>query len=183
MGTHTLKTTRIELHSPHPPAECASRLSAAIDAENSALLSLAGVFGNKPFLGRVTETSLHLRKRIAYRNSFQSMFSGTMRPSNGGTVITGDFAMHPFVIVFMAVWFCGVLGIGGTLAIATIAHLFSGAEPRGDHDWLGIVAPVGMAIFGVALVAVGRYIARQEAQFITDFLTRTLDAAPNPSNA
>ena len=84
--------------------------------------------------------------------------------------------MHPFVTVFMAIWFCGVLGIGGTLSIASIVRLLFASQPRSDGDWWGAVIPLLMAGFGVVLVIAGRHLARNEAQFITDFLTRTLEA-------
>ena len=151
--------------------------------EGLALLSFQGIFGSKPVLGHVTQTSVHLRKRITYRNSFQNMFSGAMRPDIGGTVITGNFSMNRFVMVTMAIWFCGVVGFGGFISVTTTAGFLSSSGPRGGNDWLAVVIPVGMVIFGVALVGIGRHLARHEAQFITAFLTQTLDATPKTRNA
>src|SRR4051812_21410120 len=122
-----MNSNRIELIAPLPPAECASRLKAVIDTERSALFSFAGLFGSRPVVGRVTESSLRLRKRIGYRNSFQSFLTATMRPEAGGTLISGDVAMHPFVRVFMFVWFGGVVLIGGTMFLATVGSLLFGS--------------------------------------------------------
>ena len=67
------KSEQVKLFSPLTPAECVSKLEAAIDYEGFMLLSFASIFGSKPVIGRVTESSIRLRKRIYYRNSFQNI--------------------------------------------------------------------------------------------------------------
>lgn len=147
-----------------------------MDTEHSALFSLAGLVGSKPVVGRVTETSLQLRKRIGYRNSFQSFLSATLRHEAGGTLISGEVAMHPFVTVFMFIWFGFVILIGGTMFVATVGTLFFGPGNRHENAWMGAVIPPVMLVFGFGLVRFGRYLARDEARFLTDFLIQTLNA-------
>lgn len=173
---HTVDSNRIQLFSPLPPAECASRLAAAMDVERSPLFSVAGLFGSKPVIGRVTETSLRLRKRIGYQNSFQSFLVATLRGEAGGTVISGEFAMHPFVNAFMFVWFGGVILIGGTGFLAAVGTIFFVSGSQRQTAWMGVVIPPLMLAFGFGLVRFGRYLARDEARFLTDFLAQTLDA-------
>ena len=163
----------LEFFSPLSPVECQSRLSAAIDKERWPTFSVLGFFGSKPVQGWVTESSLRLRKRIRYNNSGQIFFTGTMRQYGRGTLITGSFAEHPFVRVSTALWFGGMTLGGGILFIATIGEmLFS--HPR-HGEWLGIVVPPVMLIFGSGLVKFCRFLARHEPEFLTDFIMTTLD--------
>ena len=149
-----------------------------MDAEPSAFFSLASSFGSKPVVGRITETSLRLRKRIGYRNSFQSFLAATLRPEAGGTVISGEVGMHEFVKVFMFIWFGGVILIGGTMFVATVGKILFGSGNQHENVWMGVVIPPVMLIFGFGLVRFGRYLARDEARFLTDFLVQTLNAHP-----
>jgi len=48
-----------------------------------------------------------------YRNSFAPIFSGRLIPQASGTRVEGRFGMHSFVKIFLAVWFAGVVTIGG----------------------------------------------------------------------
>ncbi len=168
---------RLELYSPLPPDECAKRLSEAIDSERSALFSFLSLFGSHPVAGHVDVSSLKLRKRIRHNNSFQSYLTATMRPEGSGTVISGDFAMHPFVWVFLAIWFTGVTLIGGAVFIVTVGAYISGSPLRGDKAWMGVVSPLVVIGFGLALVRFGRFLARNEVRFIKDFLMQALNAS------
>lgn len=171
-----MTSNRIELLTPLRPAECAWRLTAVIDTEWSALFSFAGLFGSRPVVGRVTESSLRLRKRIGYRNSFQNHLTATMRPEGGGTLISGDVAMHPFVRVFMFVWFSGVVVIGGMMFLAAVSSLLFGGGNQYQNAWLGAIIPPAMLAFGYGLVRFSRYLARGETRFLIEFLVHTLDA-------
>lgn len=171
-----MSSNNIQLLTPLTPTECASRLTAAIDTQRSAFISFAGFFGSRPVVGRVTESSLRLRKRIGYRNSFQSFLTATMQRGTEGTVISGEVAMHPFVRAFMFVWFSGVVLIGGTMFIATLGSLLFGSGHWAQNSWLGVVIPPVMLAFGYGLIRFGRHLARDEAKFLTDFLIQTLDA-------
>ena len=163
---------KIEVFSPYSPDECASRVTAAIDDET--LFWLRGWFGSKPVIGRVSGLTLKLHKRIRYRNSFQRFFTATMRPHDGGTIISGTFGMHPFVRIFMLIWFGGLITVGTGLVASVINGSFrSSSGPNGN--FLGAAIPLGMLIFGIGLVRFGLFLARNEARFITDFLIQTLN--------
>jgi hypothetical protein len=131
--------------------------------------------GSKPLVGRLTETSFYIRKRISYRNSFQSLLTATIRPDAAGTAICGKIAIHPFVRVFMLLWFL----IAGTMLIASLAPLF-GFDKAGQNTAMAPVIPLLMLAFGFVLVFFGRYVARDEARFLIDVLIRTLDARAEP---
>jgi hypothetical protein len=160
--------TAIEVVSPFPPDECAARLLAAIDQEG--FLSWRG---SRPVIGRVSGRSVRLRKRIRYRSSFQTFLTGTLEPQGEGSVFRGTAGMHPFVPIFMAIWFAGV-GIAwvGTALVAAIQGLLgAGGQPAG----VVILTSVMMA-FGVALVCAGRLLARGEEPFLVAFVADVLAA-------
>ena len=167
-NVRTDRPESIELFSPLCPADCASRLKAAIDSEWA-------LFGSGPVIGRVSESSLRLRKRISYGNSFQSILVATLRPERSGTLISGTCGMRSAVRLFMLIWFAGIMLIGGGLLYSTLAAMFSGAG-RQPHDYLLVLIPPGMLVLGFALTKFGRHLARNETQFIRQFLIQTLDA-------
>jgi hypothetical protein len=168
----TFRSNRLELSSPYSPNECAARLAAAIDAEPRWFSSWSAMFGSKPVIGTVSGDSLCLRKRIGYRNSFQSSLTATMRPGQGGTVISGEMGMDPLVLAFLFIWFGLVILIGGSVFLATVGDILSGHR----NSIAGAAIPVGMAGAGFAMVQLGRFLARGEARFLTEFLIQTLDA-------
>jgi len=107
-----MNSDRVNLLAPFTPAECVSRLTAAMDTELSLLSSFVALRGSKPVIGWVTESSMRFRKRLGYGNSFQSYLTATVRPAAGGTAILGKIAMHPLVWVAMIVWFGGIIYLG-----------------------------------------------------------------------
>ena len=76
----------------------------------------------------------------------------------------------------MAVWFAGVMLIGGGAVIyAAFAYLGGNAPPE---TWVFIVGPLTIAGFGLGLVRFCRWLGRNEKAFLTEFLQRVLDASP-----
>src|SRR5277367_2110356 len=164
---------RIEVFSPFTPADCASRLREAIDG--GVMVSLFGM-GSKPVIGRVSESSFRLRRRIRYHNSYQTYLTATMRPELGGTVISGVCAIHPLVRIFNIVWFGGVALIGGAVFLATGWNALSGKSGESRDTLLGMIIPLVMLAFGIGLVRFGRYLARNDPRFLITFLIQTLNA-------
>ncbi|HEY1385674.1 MAG TPA: hypothetical protein VGF43_18765 [Dongiaceae bacterium] len=161
-----------ELVSPLSIIECTDRLRSATQSEWA-------IFGTRPVVGKVGEKSFRLRKRLKMsRNSFQTYLSAKLSSEGMSTRLTCRFGMHPFVVVFMIVWFGGVTaGAIGSLVFG-LRHYSSGTMPSA-----GPLVPWGMVVFGIALVGVGRAMARGERQFLLDFLRETVDARPDISRA
>jgi hypothetical protein len=167
----------LTLYSPHPPSVCmARRLTLAIHRQSSALFSFGSILSTKSVAGQVALDSLKLRKRINYRNSFQTFLIATMKPHEKGTLIQGDFVLHPLVRAFGVFWFGGVVIIGGCMLILTIFSYVFGFPHHDDHAWLMLIGPPAMLLFDVLLLKVGRYSAKGEAQFLSEFLIELLDA-------
>ena len=160
----------IELVSPLPPEECEARLREATDRDG-----LLSWFGSRPVLGRVSGRSVRLRKRIGYRNSFQTFLTGSLEERDGSTVFRGQAGVHPLVTGFMAVWFGLLILLGGAAFVAGVGGLLGG---RGHV--LGVIVPaVGLA-FGVGLVWFGRWLARNEESFLVAFVAEVIAARRAP---
>lgn len=97
-----------------------------------------------------------------------------MRPEQGGTIVFGTFGMHPFVRVFMFVWFGIVAFVGASLFFVGLQGLLTGSRDHGQNT-MSILVPVVMLGFGYALIRFGRHLSRGEEQFLTDFVLKTLD--------
>lgn len=102
---------------------------------------------HKYFQGTFSKEGFKLTRIIHYRNSFLPRISGSIAPEGAGSVVKIKMNLHPLVIAFMAVWFGGVIIASVAVIIAFITHS-SRANP-------GMLVPLGMLIFGIALVSGG----------------------------
>jgi hypothetical protein len=152
--------------------ECKARLATAIDVERFAF-SWSGYAGSKDILGKIRDTSFRLQKRRYYRNSFAPFFFGRFVVSDGGTLIEGDFKMHPAVKVFLVIWFSFL----AFFVLMTVTLTATGRAHMDDDRGLALVIPFGMAIFAVALVKFGQRLGRSEEQAILAFLKSALEAS------
>ena len=142
------------------PQEVAARLAEITDGPLT-------FFGSRPLVGSVSPASLSLRKRIGYRNSWQTVLTATLEGQKGQTTIRCRFWMHILVVAFMAVWF--VLAIGGLFGVM-------GAGLEGGLPVWATLIPLGLFGFGWLMLYVGRWLARQEESYLVETLRSTLDA-------
>jgi len=154
----------VELVSKLDRAEVVRRLQGAVDSEWT-------FGGGKGVVGKVDEHGFRLRLRIGYRNSFQTFMFGAAQADGRGTRIVARTGMHPFAAVFMTLWL-SVIALASAIGVAGLAQ----AEPGETAPWFVILVPVGMLAFGIALVGIGRWIARNERARLVEFLERTVEA-------
>ena len=101
----------------------------------------------------------------------------SLKAEKTGTRITCRFCMHPIVTAFMAIWFAGVVLIGGPITVSIIAAILGSAgQTSGSLPPIAAVIAPAMLAFGCALVGFGQWLARDEATFLKNFFLRTLDA-------
>lgn len=146
------------------PAEVLRRLQAAVDSEWT-------FGGGKDVVGHVGDGGFRLRLRIGYRNSFQTHMFGAVRAEGRGTRIVARTGMHPFAAVFMTVW----ISMVGLAAVMVVAGSIE-TRPAEAEQGLIVLVPVGMLALGIALVGIGRWVARNERARLIEFLERTVDA-------
>ncbi|MDQ7248515.1 hypothetical protein [Dongia sedimenti] len=152
------------LTSPLPVAECLTRLRGTVQSEWA-------IFGHSPVVGRVGEKTFKLRKRLARGtyNSFQTYATGRLASNGASTLLTCRFGMHWFVMLFMALWLTPFLAI---IIFFVAVDLGNSRAP----DLESLLIPLVFASFGIALLGVGRAMARGERRFLLNFLEDTIEA-------
>lgn len=116
---------------------------------------------NEPYIGAVSEDGFRLSPVIGYRNSFKPVIVGKFLPYYSGVRISVVQRPHLLVLAFMAVWFGGVIIMGGAVALF------------GDVELQARLIPAGMLLFGWALVVGGFW---WEARHTREDLMQNLDA-------
>jgi len=147
--------------------ECHNRLVRAVDAEKLSF-SLSGYAGTKPILGKIRGDTFRLQKRISYRNDCRPFFYGRFVPTEGGSLIEGEFRMHPCAKWFMVFWFSFL----ALLLVVALGNLATGQAAL--RETTGFIAGVlGMMVFGVLLVKFSWWLCRRHAGIIVAFLKET----------
>lgn len=146
------------------PEEVAARMSEITDGSLS-------FFGSKPLMGSVNAASLSLRKRINYRNSWQTVMSASLEGQKGQTTIRCRFWMHFFVVIFMAAWFVGSIGA----LFGVLGTLADGGFPEGTPSWIAVI-PLVFFAFGWLMLGVGRWVARYEESYLIETMRSSLGA-------
>ncbi|MFH2044876.1 MAG: hypothetical protein ABIK92_07000 [Pseudomonadota bacterium] len=162
--------TKTIFRSPHSIEECHRRLKESVNT------SFFPYFSSKQIAGRVSKRSISISKRIYYRNSFQTVLRASLKPIPSGTEIISTIGLHPFVKIFMFIWFGGLIIIGGIIFVIALSSFFKENSRSEIGSIMGILIPPGMAIFGIALLKFGKYLARDESKVLQKFLIDLLDA-------
>lgn len=143
-------------HSPLNVAECVRRLESSVDKEGV----WVGLTGSRGFLGQVRGNEFTLRKRQSFRNLFSPIFFGSLTPEDGGTRLTGLFAIHPLMKLMV------VIGIAGLLFY----------EIAVKRDPASIRIAIYMSLGFLAIVLAGMWLGKREEKSVLSFLMATLEA-------
>jgi hypothetical protein len=163
--------TKIALQTRLAPYECKARLASAVDTQRFAF-TRSGCAGSKPIIGRFREETFRLQKRRSYRNSFAPLFYGRYTPCGGGTLIEGQFKIHPLTRAFMFYWF-------GFLSVFALLTTILPSKGDPEVPWgraIFLLGEVAMAAFGIGLLKFCRWLARNEPAEILELLQNTLEA-------
>jgi hypothetical protein len=163
----------VELLSPLPIEECHLLLEAAMDT-----LWPWDYFGSRLVAGRISGSKLFARKQVGYKNLFQTRLSADTLEQDGRTLIRCRFSLHPFTRTFQVLWFAGVLLICGPIFVMSLLTLAEAPSRGPAGKWEGVFVPIGMFVFSVGNYWFGRYLARNERQFLIAFVCDTLAATP-----
>lgn len=127
------------------------------------------LFGKKPLIGMVSAKKASFRRRLGYRNSWQTVMDVNFEPTGSTTVMRIGSYMHPYAAVFMALWFAGIIA-------ALVSILTTGAAKQGEGSGMLVLLPIGMAAFGVAMIGFGRWIARNDHARMLDIVVEVTNA-------
>jgi len=100
---------RFEIHSPLRPTEAARVIAAHTEAERFFRFSWPNPANDTRFEGEIRGDSFTVRRVIGYRNSFLPVVEGAIAQSARGSLVTIRMRPMILVIVFLALWFGGIL--------------------------------------------------------------------------
>lgn len=88
-----------------------------------------------------TNNTFNVKRCINYRNSFLPLIRGRFSESIDGTIVEVRMRPNMFTVIFMLIWFCGVL----------LGCIFSLQAAMNDRFDVFFLIPFGMALFGIIL--------------------------------
>lgn len=116
-------------------------------------------------MGKVSEGSVRLQRVIPMLgNSFKPFFLGRFQRSGEKVQLVGRFTMLPITKVFMTIWFAMV-------ALASVGLLFGLTSTVPAP---AILAPFAMIGGGVAMVAFGKWLARNDTAWLSEVIEGAL---------
>jgi hypothetical protein len=156
-----LGSTPVEFQSSFGLSESVDRLKSATRR------SVFSVLAQQEAVGTVKESRVSLQRVIPMvGNSFKPFYRGRFIERDGKVVLTGRFTMHWLAKVFVAFWFGG---IGCLFLLASVqAALYPQKAP--------FVSFVGMLAAGTALLWFGKWLARNDAAWLSDVIRGALCA-------
>ena len=96
------------------------------------------------------------------RNSFKPWMKIKLVEANSGTLIICKTTLHPFVILFLSIWF-------GFLLLAGLALTSSG-------NWPAVVGVLTLGASAVFLIRIGRVTASNDATFLLEAVSDATEA-------
>ncbi len=128
------------------PEEIQKRINEVVEPKKT--FRMTGIFGrrnHKPYEGSINGNSFSIMRIISYRNSFLPIINGIIEKDFNGNKINVKMRLNIFIMVFMFIWFAGVV-------IRCISVLASGFKFGSNSFEPMSLIPFGMIIFGYALV-------------------------------
>lgn len=118
---------------------------------------------------------IRLGKRRQGYNPFIRFFFGEMEGTVDGTVMRGEFRIHPFVQGFLLLWFGGLILIG---LLPGVFNLYTTLAFRGNvaQAVAGVVMPIILLGFGYGMVRAGQKLSRKDEEWLICFLKERLGA-------
>ncbi|MGA8878690.1 MAG: hypothetical protein WCC25_16240 [Candidatus Korobacteraceae bacterium] len=164
------------LHSTLTPNAVAEALRRSIDEQRWTPFSLSGYKGKLPLLGEVGENTFEVQKRKYYRNNFAGRFYGRFAPELGGTRIEGYFDYPRWSRYFMWIWLSLAVLLGTPIFAGTLRGLITGSNYMKGDEWVGLIVPPVLVLFGILLPKVGRLLGKSDERFMLEHIRNTLAA-------
>lgn len=125
-------------------------------------------------VGPVKESKVRLQRVIPmFHNSFKPFFFGRFEARPDGVYLTGRFSLLPLAKIFMTFW------LGATIVIGIV---FAASGQSRDGGAWGMLTCFGMTGFGIGLIAFGKWLARNDVDWLSTVISTALQA-PDPLGA
>jgi len=136
--------------------QCLERVRPLIDSKWLSLGKNSVLFGEHSVIGTVDTQTMHLKKRIVYsRNPWRTILIATLRTREGETIISCRFGPENSTL------------LGLCSALIVLAFM----QTTEDN-----IIPSLFFVLMIVASIIGCYFARDEKDFLTEFLCENLDA-------
>jgi hypothetical protein len=162
------------LHTRLNPDECRARLQERIASWFSLTPSR-----QRPVEGRVSAHGFEIRKFVLYGNPYQTVAKGIFMPSPEGTRLVVRLGLSRWIRIFVGLWFGGIVFFT-ILAILLTMTQSPSLEAMLTRLAMPLLSLLLLFLFGAGTVWLGRWLARNEAEFLMRFLRETLEAEDHP---
>ena len=141
-------------------------------AARMAILWPAQGAAGRPLVGAVSPDGFALRKKIPYKNDLQTEASARFEIAPDGTRMRVRLGARRWVLFFMSLWL-SIL----TVIMFSVPYLCR-TYPRSCHGnpWGAPAVPV----FAACILALGRWLSRNDAEFLIARLKETIAAEDVP---
>lgn len=137
---------------------------------------------SRAILYRPSDRGLRLRLRQGFSGSgLAPVFHVSFRPMTSGTDVEVRSAIPAYPMIFMILWSCGVLSLGGFMIVVSALRLLGVSHRGSGRPVVGIVGPLAMIGFGLLFVAIARRKGREDEEDIMTFLSQELKAGNRPT--
>jgi hypothetical protein len=122
-------------------------------------------------VGKVSEKSVRLQRVIPMiGNSFKPFFLGRFQSIEGKVLLVGRFTMLPIMKVFMTFWF-------GFVTLTSVGFLFA---VNSTIPVPAVLGPFVMVGGGVAMLALGKWLARNDIAWLSEVIEGALKSPGAP---
>jgi hypothetical protein len=150
--------------------DCQTRLASATGLRELALSWNAKKSG--AVIGEFRGPFFRLHTGKYHTNSFAPFFYGKLTEMDGGAVLEGGFRMNPLIQLFLLISLTFLLLFGlAAIIVPAQAHPVMGA----GRGWF-FLGLAGVAVLGLGLVLLGKWLGRGEQEVIHSYLKSTLEA-------
>ena len=161
------------------PEECSRRLEPLVIAWSSRMAILWSAQGaaGRPLIGAVSPAGFALRKKIPYKNDLQTEASARFELAPDGTRMRVRLGARRWVLLFLSLWLSIITAI-----MISVPYLCR-AYPGSCHGNLPPWAAFGVPLFAACILVLGRWLSRDDAEFLISFLKGKLEAEEVPESA
>jgi hypothetical protein len=160
------------------PEECSRRLEPLVIPWSSRMAILwSAEYRGRPLIGAVSPAGFELRKKLPYKNDLQTEAAARFELAPDGTRMRVRLGARSWVLLFLSLWLSII-----TVVMISVPYLCR-AYPKSCHGNLPPGAAFGVPILAVCILALGRWLSRNDAEFLISFLKEKLQAEEVPEAA
>lgn len=131
----------------------------------------------RPLIGLVSPAGFELRRKIVYKNDLQTAATARFELAPDGTRMRIRLGARRWVVLFMSLWLSVI-----TVIMVSVPYLCR-ANPKSCHGNLPPWVAYSTPIFAFCILALGRWLSRNDAEFLTALLKEKLQAEEVPEAA